>query len=66
MGQTPEGARKAAQTAKRLHGEDFHRRIGAQGGKKSRGGFAKLPKDKVKEIGKAGGRAKKGWRKPPQ
>lgn len=38
------GGLKAAQTNKERHGEDFYVRIGAMGGKKSRGGgFAKNP-----------------------
>lgn len=39
------GGQKAAKTTKRLHGEDFYRRIGAKGGavKTPKGGFAANP-----------------------
>lgn len=40
MSGTLDGGKAAAQTNKRLHGEDFYRRIGSMGGKKSTtGGF---------------------------
>lgn len=48
---------KAAKTNKKLYGNDFYRKIGVMGGKKSRGGgFAYDPK-LASEAGKKGGRA---------
>ena len=36
MAQTPEGARKAAETAKKKYGKDHHKKIGKKGGAKSK------------------------------
>jgi hypothetical protein len=38
MAGTKIGGIKAAETNKKRYGEDFYRKIGAEGGKKSRGG----------------------------
>jgi len=47
---------KAAKRNKQLHGKDFFQNIGLLGGKKSRGGgFASMPKEKVREAGRKGG-----------
>ena len=62
MGQTPEGAKKAAQTAKARYGPDHHRKIGSKGGKTAEQLFKKDP-EMARQAGKKGGAAKKGWRK---
>lgn len=52
---TLEGGRKAAETNKRLHGEDFYARIGRKGGKNGRtGGFASNP-ELARRVGAKGG-----------
>jgi hypothetical protein len=49
MAGTKNGGRKTAETNKKLYGEDYYKKIGAEGGRKSRGGgFAS------KKIGKDG------------
>ena len=53
------GGRKAAATNKRLHGEDFYKRIGKIGGKNGHtGGFAANPK-LAREAGAKGGKISK-------
>jgi len=48
------GGRRAAQTNKARHGEDFYQKIGAMGGKKSRGGgFANI--ELARRAGRKGG-----------
>jgi general stress protein YciG len=60
MGQTPEGAKQAAQTAKELHGVNHHKRIGFMGGKRSKNtGFAALPREAAQEAGRKGGKKSK-------
>jgi general stress protein YciG len=64
MGQTSEGAKQAAITAKKIHGADHHHKIGSAGGKKSkRTGFAALPRKAAQEAGKKGGKNR--WKKQP-
>ena len=55
MGQTSEGAKKAAQTMKEKYGEDFYARIGARGGSVCKPkGFA-LNIALAREAGRRGG-----------
>lgn len=50
------GGKKAAETNKKVYGEDFYKKIGAEGGKKSRnGGFAAATPEQVREWGRRGG-----------
>lgn len=57
MAGTPEGGRQAARTNKQRYGEDFYRKLGAEGGAKSRGGgFAKDP-ELARIAGRKGGMA---------
>lgn len=57
MGGTVSGGKKACATNKQLYGEDFYKRIGAKGGKKSRvKGFA-VNKKLAQEAGRKGGKA---------
>lgn len=67
-----DGGKKAAETNKTKHGEDFYKRIGSLGGKKSsNGGFGsdKVGKDgltgseRARLAGAKGGKAKKGYTK---
>lgn len=52
MAGTREGGRKAAETVKKRHGEDFYATIGAKGGKRGKtGGFGS---DKVGKDGLTG------------
>lgn len=56
MAGTNNGAKAAALTNKRKYGEDFYVRIGAMGGKISRGGgFASMSKERLRELGRKGG-----------
>ncbi len=49
------GGRRAAETNKVRYGEDFYKRVGAAGGRKSRGGgFASNPA-LAREAGRKGG-----------
>lgn len=55
MSATKEGGVKAAATNKQKYGEDFYKKIGTLGGKKSRGGgFAANP-ELAREAGRKGG-----------
>lgn len=55
---TREGGLHAAETNRRIHGDDFYRNIGRTGGLISRGGgFAAMPKEKVRAAGRKGGSA---------
>lgn len=49
------GGLKAAQTNKERHGEDFYVRIGAMGGKKSRGGGFAANRELARAAGRKGG-----------
>jgi len=66
---TKEGGKKAAKTNKQRYGENFYKRIGPLGGKKSRGGgFAWMKEndpERLSKIGKKGGSksSRSGWRK---
>lgn len=56
MSGTKLGAAKAAKTNKKLHGEDFYKRIGAKGGRNGHtGGFASNP-ELAREAGRKGGK----------
>jgi len=61
MSGTPTGGQRAAQTNKEKHGEDFYKRIGASGGRKSRGGGFTGRPDLAQAAGTKGGRAR--WAK---
>jgi general stress protein YciG len=54
MAGTSKGAKKAAALNKKLHGADFYARIGAMGGKKSRGGGFE-DRDLARRAGAIGG-----------
>lgn len=57
MAGTVRGGRKAADTNKKRYGKEFYVKIGAAGGKKSRGGgFAANP-ELAREAGRKGGKA---------
>lgn len=59
MSGTNIGGKNAAKTNKERYGEDFYIKIGALGGKKSKGGgFAKYP-ELAREAGRKGGRVSK-------
>lgn len=55
MSATSEGAKKAAQIIKDKHGADWYKKIGAKGGKKSRGGGFTGNPELAREVGKRGG-----------
>ena len=63
MAGTVEGGRKAAATNKERHGGEFYTKIGATGGKKSKGGgMAWLKKhdyERFIEVSARGGKARK-------
>lgn len=57
MSGTKTGGLKASATNKRLHGEDFYKRIGSIGGKNGHtGGFASN-RELAREAGRKGGKA---------
>lgn len=57
MAGTKAGGLKAAATNKRKWGDDWYSRIGRIGGQNGHtGGFAAMPKEKVRECGAKGGR----------
>lgn len=56
MAGTKQGGIDAANTNKRLYGADFYTRIGAQGGKKSRGGGFYGNRELARQAGMKGGR----------
>lgn len=59
MSGTREGGRKAAQTNKLLHGEDFYKEIGRKGGKNGHtGGFA-ANRELARIAGARGGKKSK-------
>jgi general stress protein YciG len=51
------GGRKAAETNKKLYGEDFYTNIGRKGGKLSRGGGFAMNRELAVEAGRKGGSA---------
>lgn len=55
MAGTKQGGLKASQTNKLRYGDDFYRRIGANGGKKSRGGGFAQDSDLASLAGRLGG-----------
>ena len=60
MGNTSEGAKQAAITAKKIHGENWHKSIGAVGGSKSHSGyFGQIDKATLRAISAKGGKAKR-------
>lgn len=59
MAGTKEGAKKAAETNKRLYGERFYAEIGAIGGRNGHtGGFA-ADLERAREAGRKGGKISK-------
>lgn len=50
-----EGGRSAAKTNKERYGEDYYRRIGAMGGRKSRGGGFSRVEGLARRAGRLGG-----------
>lgn len=56
MAGTEAGGGKAANTNRKRHGADFYQRIGAEGGKRSRGGGFAASRDRAREAGRKGGR----------
>lgn len=55
MAGTTIGGKQAAQTNKERHGKDFYKRIGAVGGKKSKGGGFYANRELAREAGRKGG-----------
>jgi len=55
MAATRDGGLKAAKTVKERYGEDHYKKIGAMGGKISRGGGFSANKEIAKLAGKLGG-----------
>ncbi len=53
---TPSGGRKARDTNKTRYGDTFYKRIGAAGGKISRGGAFSISKEFASEMGRIGGK----------
>ncbi|HEX6462148.1 MAG TPA: hypothetical protein VFZ58_02615 [Candidatus Saccharimonadales bacterium] len=56
MSGTQKGGKTAAKTNVKRHGKDFYARIGAMGGKKSRGGGFAANRDLARLAGAKGGR----------
>lgn len=57
MAATREGGIKAAATNKERYGEDFFKKIGAEGGRKSRNGGFAANRELAREAGRKGGMA---------
>lgn len=56
MSGTKAGGLKAAKTNKERYGDDWYNRIGSLGDRNGHtGGFASMPKEKVRECGRIGG-----------
>lgn len=55
MSGTIEGGRKAALTNKERYGAGFYKKIGATGGKNSRGGGFAANRELAREAGRKGG-----------
>lgn len=63
MSGTKEGAARAAATNKKKWGEDFYKRIGAIGGRKSRGGGWTGNSEAARKAGAIGGaHSKRGYK----
>jgi len=58
MSGTKDGGVKAAARNKEIYGDDFYKRIGAIGGKKSKGGFA-VNRELARTAGRLGGKRSK-------
>lgn len=56
MAGTLEGGKRAAETIKKIHGEDFYARIGALGGKKGTTGGFFANRELARIAGAKGGR----------
>lgn len=56
MSGTQTGGERAAETNKKRYGENFYKRIGALGGKKSIGGGFAANRELAKEAGSIGGK----------
>ncbi len=56
MAGTTKGGYRARNTNRERHGSDFYQRIGAQGGKRSRGGGFAADRERAREAGRRGGR----------
>lgn len=56
MAGTEKGGKEAAKTNKKRHGKDFYAKIGAKGGKKSRGGGFAANRELAREAGRKGGK----------
>lgn len=53
------GGAKAAKTNKKKYGKNFYKKIGALGGKVSRGGGFAFNRELAREAGRKGGQAKR-------
>ena len=56
MSGTAKGGKKAAETNKKRHGDDFYALIGAKGGQKSKTGGFYANRELAREAGRKGGR----------
>lgn len=67
MSGTKAGGRKAAETNKLKHGEDFYKRIGSKGGKKSTTGGFFANRELAVIAGRKGGKiSRRGKQKAPK
>lgn len=67
MSGTKTGGKKAAETNKLKHGEDFYKRIGSKGGKKSTTGGFFANRELAVIAGRKGGKiSKRGKQKAPK
>ena len=56
MSGTAKGGKKAAETNKKRHGDNFYALIGAKGGKRSKTGGFYANRELAREAGRKGGR----------
>ena len=63
MAGTLQGGKNAAETNKRLYGEDYYAKIGAKGGKLGRTGGFFANRDLARKAGAKGGRISKRTKK---